>query len=128
MRIRSDSMSESIEHKCPSCGASLQFDVSSQMVKCPYCDCEFSVEAMMANEGDLTVDAVDLANDAGMDWSEAELYGMTEYQCQSCGGAIYSDETTSATLCPYCGNAVILKGRLSGTLKPDKVIPFQKSK
>ena len=82
----------------------------------------------MANEGDLTVDAVDLANDAGMDWSEAELYGMTEYQCQSCGGAIYSDETTSATLCPYCGNAVILKGRLSGTLKPDKVIPFQKSK
>ena len=121
-------MTEAIEHKCPSCGASLKFDAASQMVKCPYCDCEFSVEAMMANEGDLTIDVNDLAADGGMEWSEAELYGMTEYQCESCGGAIYSEATTSATLCPYCGNAVILKGRLSGTLKPDKVIPFQKTK
>ena len=98
------------------------------MVKCPYCDCEFDVSALAANEGDLTVDAQDLAQDGGTEWEEAELYGMTEYQCQSCGGAIYSEETTSATMCPYCGNAVILKGRLSGILKPDKVIPFQKTK
>ncbi len=121
-------MTEALEHKCPSCGASLQFDVESQMVKCPYCDCEFDVKALMSNEGDLTIDENDLAADGGMDWEEAELYGMTEYQCQSCGGNIYSDSTTSATMCPYCGNAVILKGRLSGVLKPDKVIPFQKSK
>lgn len=128
MKIRSDRMSEPIEHKCPSCGASLKFDVATQMAKCPYCDCEFDVSALAANEGDLSKDFVDLANDAGTEWEEAELYGMTEYQCQSCGGAIYSDETTSATLCPFCGNAVILKGRLSGTLKPDKVIPFQMTK
>ncbi len=121
-------MSETVEHKCPSCGASLNFDASSQMAKCPYCDCEFDVKTLMANEGDLTIDCNDLANDAGMSWDEAELYGMTEYQCQSCGGNIYSESTTSATLCPYCGNAVILKGRLSGVLKPDKVIPFQKTK
>lgn len=123
-------MSETFDHKCPCCGATLQFDVGSQMVKCPYCDSEFDVSTTLENEGDLSVSSEhnDLASDGGMDWSEKELYGITEYQCNSCGGNIYSEETTSATLCPYCGNAVILKGRLSGTLKPDKVIPFQQTK
>lgn len=118
-----------INHKCPCCGATLEFDAGSQMVKCPYCDSEFDPSVLKKNEGDLSQnEKVDLAADGGEEWAEEELYGISEYQCQSCGGDIYSDATTSATLCPYCGNAVILKGRLSGTLKPDKVIPFQKTK
>lgn len=126
----SDNMSDTFDHKCPCCGATLQFDAGSQMVKCPYCDSEFDVSTTMKNEGDLSVaaDNVDLASDGGMEWSEKELYGITEYQCNSCGGNIYSEETTSATICPYCGNAVILKGRLSGVLKPDKVMPFKQTK
>ena len=118
-------MSEVINHKCPCCGATLEFDIGSQMVKCPYCDSEFDPKSLSENEGDLSVD---LATDGGVEWEEAELYGISEYQCQSCGGDIYSDQSTSATICPYCGNAVMLKGRLSGVLKPDKVIPFQKTK
>jgi len=121
-------MSETIEHKCPCCGGSVIFDAASQKVKCPYCDSEFDVSEMMKNEGDLTEVSDDLATDGGEEWSEQELYGLSEYQCQSCGGDIYSDATTSATLCPYCGNAVVLKGRLSGVLKPDKVIPFKMTK
>ena len=121
-------MSETIEHKCPCCGGSVVFDASSQKVKCPYCDSEFDVSEMTKNEGDLDIGVDDLASNGGEEWSEQELYGLSEYQCQSCGGDIYSDETTSATLCPYCGNAVVLKGRLSGVLKPDKVIPFKKTK
>jgi DNA-directed RNA polymerase subunit RPC12/RpoP len=124
-------MSETIEHKCPCCGASLQFDIGTQSAKCPYCDSEFDIKDTMKNEGDLTeefVDRDDLAADGGTEWSEAELYGMSEYQCKSCGGDIYSDADTAATICPYCGNAVILKGRLSGVLKPDRVIPFQQTK
>ncbi len=118
-------MNDVIEHKCPACGGTLKFDASSQMVKCPYCDSEYSAEELMKNEGDLNIE---LATNGGTEWAESELYGMSEYQCQSCGGDIYTDDTTSATLCPYCGSAVILKGRLSGTLKPDMVIPFQKTK
>ena len=123
-------MSDIINHKCPFCGATLEFDIGSQKVKCPYCDNEFEPEELKKNEGDLTVNEenIELAADGGTEWSEKELYGMSEYQCQSCGGDLYTDENTSATICPYCGNAVALKGRLSGTLKPDLVIPFQKTK
>ena len=118
-------MGETIEHKCPNCGGSLSFDAASQMVKCPYCDSEFEADSLRHMDVGLTDD---LADDAGEEWTEKELYGIAEYQCQSCGGNIYSEETTSATLCPYCGSTVILKGRLTGVLKPDRVIPFQKTK
>lgn len=123
-------MSEVIDHKCPFCGGSLQFDAGSQTVKCPYCDNEFDPSELKENEGDLTADAeqIELAENGGTEWTDEELYGMSEYQCKSCGGNLYTDENTSATICPYCGNAVMLKGRLSGTLKPDLVIPFQKTK
>ena len=118
-------MGEVIEHKCPACGGTLQFDATSQKVKCPFCDSEYDISQLTPNEGDLTTD---LASNGGEEWEEAELYGISEYQCQSCGGDIYTDGSTSATMCPYCGSAVMLKGRLSGTLKPDRVIPFQQTK
>jgi len=120
-------MSETIEYKCPCCGGTLQFDVESQRIKCPYCDSEFDVDEMMKTEGDLTVND-DLATDGGVDWDAGEMEGMSEYQCQSCGGNLYSDKDTTATICPYCGSSVILKGRLSGVLKPDKVLPFKQTK
>lgn len=116
-------MSEVIEHICPSCGADLHFDPDSQNVKCPYCGSEFPIEEVMKNEGNL-----ELADNGGEQWEESELNGMAEYVCESCGGNLYTESTTSATICPYCGSAVIMKGRLSGTLRPDKVIPFKHSK
>ena len=119
-------MPDTINHKCPFCGATLEFDAASQMVKCPYCDNEFDPESLKGNEGDLQ--EIELATDGGEEWSMNELYGLSEYQCQSCGGDLYTDANTSATMCPYCGTAVILKGRLSGTVKPDRVIPFKKTK
>lgn len=121
-------MGETIEYKCPSCGGTLSFDVESQRVKCPYCNGEYDIDEMMKTEGNLTEVTDDLATNGGTEWESGELEGMSEYQCQSCGGDIYSDSNTSATMCPYCGNAVILKGRLSGTLKPDRVLPFKKTK
>ncbi len=83
-------MSDIINHKCPFCGATLEFDIGTQKVKCPYCDNEFDPNELKKNEGDLSVsdENIELASDAGSEWSEKELYGMAEYQCQSCGGDI----------------------------------------
>ena len=53
---------------------------------------------------------------------------MYVLSCQSCGGEIVCEETTAAASCPYCGNPVVLKGKVSGMLKPDYVIPFKLNK
>lgn len=49
------------------------------------------------------------------------------YHCASRGAGIMCEETSSALLCYYCHEPIILSGRLSGDYKPDKVIGFSVS-
>ena len=120
------------EYKCPCCGGAVEFDSSIQKMKCPYCDSEFSVEALKNEESDSdAANAQDEMNwdcSAGQQWSDGETDGMKVYTCKSCGGEIVADETTGATHCPYCGNPVVMTGQFSGMLKPDYVIPFKLDK
>ena len=53
---------------------------------------------------------------------------MKIYSCESCGGEIIVDETTSSTCCPYCGNNILVSKQLAGDLKPNLVIPFKNEK
>lgn len=65
---------------------------------------------------------------AGAEWEEDEVSNLCTYVCTSCGGEIVGDKTTAAMTCPYCDNPVVMMGKLSGSLKPDMVIPFQLDK
>jgi DNA-directed RNA polymerase subunit RPC12/RpoP len=53
---------------------------------------------------------------------------MRLYSCNSCAGEIIAEESTAATHCPYCDNPVIMVGQLSGSAKPDLIIPFKLDK
>ena len=119
------------EYKCPCCGGGIEFSSESQKMKCPYCDTEFDVETLAAYD--------DILNNEGKDalhweqrpenqWQPGETDGMRVYICQSCGGEVIGDETLAATLCPYCGNPVVMMGQFKGELKPDFVIPFKLDK
>lgn len=116
-----------IEYKCPCCGGQVEFDAGTQQMKCPYCDTVFDVEALKNKDEALNQAASDqldwkIPSD---EWSADEAMQMDVYTCKFCGGEIVADENTSATQCPFCGNPVMLSGRLSGGLKPKYVIPFQ---
>ena len=37
-------MSALLEYECPRCGGRLEFDASSQSLKCPFCDSVFTVQ------------------------------------------------------------------------------------
>lgn len=115
-------MSETFEYKCPCCGGSVVFDSLSQHIKCPYCDTEFDPTSFASDE-DLVSSAPSDGEDAGEYFTDAD--GLRVYICESCGGEIVTDATTAATTCPFCGNAVVMKGNLSGILKPDVVVPFK---
>ena len=39
-------MSAIKEYKCPACGGTMEFDSTSQKMKCPYCDTEFDMETV----------------------------------------------------------------------------------
>ena len=119
------------ELECPCCGGTLQFDSHSQDIVCPYCDSHFSVDDLKAYTDDL---ASDKEEDTSWDESTVQAYtnqemkGMKIYSCESCGGEIIVDETTTSTSCPYCGNNLLVSKQLSGDLKPNLVIPFKNDK
>ena len=119
------------ELECPCCGGTLHFDSHSQDIVCPYCDSHFSVDDLKAYSDDL---ASDKEEDTAWDESKVQAYtdkemkGMKIYSCESCGGEIIVDETSSSTCCPYCGNNILVSKQLSGDLKPNLVIPFKNDK
>ena len=119
------------QFKCPCCGGSLQFDDKSQNIVCPYCDSQFTPESLKDYTDEL---ASQPQEDTSWDESMVQAYtneekkGIKIYSCDSCGGEIIVDETTSSTCCPYCGNNVLVSRELAGDLKPNYVIPFKNDK
>ena len=117
------------EYKCPCCDGAIEFDSTSQKMKCPYCGQEFEVETLQAYDAELNnsqpQEDMNWETAAGGEWKEGEADGLRVYSCNTCGGEIVGDENTGATFCPYCGNPVIMMGQFSGNLKPDLVIPFK---
>lgn len=114
-----------MEYKCPRCNGILEFDSRLQKMRCPYCDSVFTVEEMQGK--DAALGQKPPAQQA-QQTQDPELSSMGVYTCNSCGGELVADENTAATHCPFCGNPVMLTGRLSGQWKPDLVIPFRKTK
>lgn len=119
------------EYKCPCCGGTIAFDSSIQKMKCPFCDTEFEMETLAGYDNAIKEEQADDMTwelSAKETWQSDETGGLSAYVCRSCGGEIVCDENTAATSCPFCGNPVVMMGQLSGALKPDCVIPFQKDK
>ena len=119
-----------LEYKCPCCNAGLVFGPGIQQLKCDYCDNTFELDTVRAyNESEtLRQDAFQWEDPQTESWSADEQEAMRAFQCPSCGGEIVTDDTTAATFCPFCDNPTIMPSRLSGGLKPDAVLPFQKTK
>lgn len=145
-------MSDVLEHKCPSCGASVVFDAKSQMITCPYCSTSFEVDEFAdkskeASENTVyygenvaevnresetiyseSVESVDSDSKIGEPTEDSRETIDEEFQlftCNSCGAELVCDDNTVATKCPYCDSEVIFTGRISEQLKPDFIIPFK---
>lgn len=122
------------EYKCPCCTGALTFDSTLQKMKCPYCESEFDVESLAGLDKDLNSESALAASYTGSKdqsdrvWHDEEIDGFSVYACRSCGGEIIGDDTTAATSCPYCGNPVVMMGKVLGKMKPDLVIPFKRNK
>ena len=137
---------EITNYQCPSCTGPLHFGSESGMLECDYCGSRFSVEDIEHMFAEKNAHAEDAAREAeekeaearvqeaqwdmdsaGESW-DGEEENLHAYNCPSCGAELICDTTTAATSCPYCGNPSIIPGKLSGSKKPDLIIPFQVDK
>jgi len=119
------------QYKCPNCDGGINFDTGTQQMKCPFCDSTFDVDALKSytDECDMQKpDEIEWASHADTGWFEGEQEGLNTYICNTCAGEVIGDTAMVATKCPYCGNPIVLTGKLSGALRPDLIIPFQLDK
>ena len=120
-----------LQFKCPCCGGTLEFDNKTQNIVCPYCDSQFSTDDLKQYSDELASDKQEeTAWDESrvQEYTNEEMKGMKIYSCDSCGGEIIVDDTTSSTKCPYCGNNLVVSKQLSGDLRPNFIIPFKNDK
>ncbi|MDR1786274.1 MAG: hypothetical protein LBR23_07450 [Spirochaetaceae bacterium] len=123
-------MADIQDYKCPNCNGAVQFDSSIQKMKCPYCEAEFEIAALMEYQAQQETPGGDAYEwgEAGSGWDQAEADELAANACPSCGAEIIGDKNTAATVCPYCGNTQIVRKRFEGMLKPDYVLPFKVDK
>ncbi len=111
-------------YRCPNCGGAMKFSEHSGFLQCEYCGNQCRAEEAEEHRDAQEIHTVSAENP----WGAGEEECLNEYSCPSCGAHLMCDENTAATNCPYCGSPVILQGKLSGSLKPDLVIPFKLDK
>lgn len=107
---------EVVDHKCPSCNATLKFNPKSQKWDCEYCKSSFELKDLEKNST-----KYDKANNK-------PLKDLDVYTCKNCGAEIMADNNTTATFCVYCKSTAIIKDRLVEAYEPDKIIPFKTTK
>lgn len=120
-----------LEYKCPCCNAGLRFAAGTKTLTCEYCENTFDLDTLQTCEESARQESVETLTweqPQTQSWSLQEQSAIQVFQCPACGGEIMSDENTAATFCPYCDNPTVLSSRLSGGLKPDAILPFQKTK
>ena len=117
---------KTVDHKCPSCNASINYNPKDKNWVCEYCGSKFTLEELKANEE--KYEHTDVKDSKELKSEENDNVVMDEYHCQDCGAQIVADKNTAATFCVYCKNTAILKSRLTDKFEPSKIIPFSKTK
>lgn len=99
-------------YACPNCNGGLKYDITSQMLGCEYCNAQYDPYEMDGPQTAVENDSLE----------------VTIFTCSQCGGELYTTDTTVAGFCSFCGSTTVLNSRIEKTLRPDYIIPFQKTK
>lgn len=98
-------------YECPNCSSGLKFNIALQQMVCDHCNSQY-----------------DPYEFEGVNAEEDNSFEVTMFTCSQCGGELYTTDTTVAGFCSFCGSTAVLNSRIDKELKPDYIIPFQKTK
>ena len=116
-----------LNHTCPTCGGTIQFEPGIQKVVCQFCRNVFDAERFRPKDSILDKERSGQSgwNYTGKAWLQNEQAGMVVFSCRSCGAEIVAEATQGTATCIFCRKPAILTAQFSGTLRPDLIIPFK---
>lgn len=113
-----------VQYKCPDCGADMVFDSTTGMLHCDSCGKNMNIEEMSGSRTEKEESNAYHNNYKEEEEPHHHQEEVNEYHCNNCGAVLITDKDTAATTCSFCGAAVVLSDRLSGSFAPSLVIPF----
>lgn len=115
-----DTMKET-DRKCPSCGATMDFDPASGGLSCAYCGYKEEIKSVEENSGAASeLDFLSANEDSG-DWGAEKKLVI----CKSCGAEAVYDALAFSDTCPYCGSNNVTAANSAGTMAPGGVVLFK---
>ncbi|MGP1576841.1 MAG: hypothetical protein ACTTH7_05040 [Treponema sp.] len=115
-------------YKCPSCGAPIRFNPKTGGFKCEYCFSRYTEEELTHYMEDLKTKKDNSEKDSLSENKTEDDKTVKQYKCNNCGAEVVVGDTASTAFCYYCHSPIVLSDRLTGTFKPDKIIPFKLDK
>ncbi len=114
-------MDSTLTYKCPNCDAGLLFDADTQRFRCEFCCSDFDEQELADTRA---AEAEERAREADERFRDE----VDEYYCPSCGAEVIVDKSTAADFCYYCHNPIVMSGKMTGAMRPSKIIPFKLSR
>jgi predicted RNA-binding Zn-ribbon protein involved in translation (DUF1610 family) len=104
---------------CKQCGAKLQYEPGTKVLKCPYCSAEneISLTEEHAHELDFNTALAQLQSDAPADKTDT-------VQCNGCRAVLTLAPNITSLTCPFCGTNIVNQGRAAHLITPNAVLPF----
>ncbi len=126
--LQKDNLNEVDEHdaKCPSCGASIQFNPASGKLSCPYCGYEEEVE-QPASEDEQFAKELDFKSavaQKSFEWGKEKKVVI----CDACAAEMIYDALEVANVCPYCGSNHVMEAAAENSIEPNGIVPFAVTK
>jgi hypothetical protein len=115
------SVQTTVSYQCPNCEAPLTFDPASQNFRCEYCGSSFAEEELRRLDAQRAARRQEEESNASAEYCEQ----MEEYECPNCGAQVACDANTVADFCCFCHTPVIHRGKLSGQMRPNRIVPFR---
>ena len=98
---------DSRTYPCTACGGELEFDIGTQMLKCPHCG---NTHDLVENDGQVSEkdlrEAIKLVQFGKKAHQENFIGAEKEIVCQNCGGHTTFSGSLTAEKCPYCATPI----------------------
>ncbi len=104
---------------CHGCGADLRFEPGIQQLECPYCGSVSEIET-----SEVVIEELDFRAFLAQAEESAATLEVLTVTCRSCNAETTLEDNVTASLCPFCGTALVAQAESKRLIQPKSILPF----
>lgn len=133
-------MSQAQTYQCPNCNGVMSWDATIGKLRCFHCGHVFEegeakkttipigTTPVEKQETTHAKTVEDFLERAPWEVTSDGSVNAVSYSCPSCAAEIVADQSVVSTMCPYCGNNMLVSGTATAENIPQWVLPFSVTK